>query len=159
MLSNQKIKFIRSLSLKKNRVENQMFIVEGEKNVDEFIRSEYEIESLYSTIDSYANSIKISNKELERISHLNTPNKVLALVKIPKYGINTFGNLVIALDKIQDPGNLGTIIRLCDWFGVKEIICSEDCVDQYNSNVVQASMGSLSRVKLIIVIGKLSWYK
>jgi TrmH family RNA methyltransferase len=148
MLSNQKIKFIRSLSLKKNRVENQLFIVEGEKNVDEFIRSEYEIESLYSTTDSYANSIKISNKELERISHLNTPNKVLALVKIPKYGIKTFGNLVIALDKIQDPGNLGTIIRLCDWFGVKEIICSEDCVDQYNSKVVQASMGSLSRVKI-----------
>ena len=148
MLTNQKIKFIRSLSLKKNRLENQLFIVEGEKNVEEFVQSEYEIESIYSTNSFYENSIIISNKDLERISNLNNPNKVLAIVKIPKYDLKTFGNLVIALDKIQDPGNLGTIIRLCDWFGVKEIICSKDCVDQYNSKVVQASMGSLSRVKI-----------
>jgi TrmH family RNA methyltransferase len=92
--------------------------------------------------------IKVSNKELERISHLSSSNKVLAVVKMPNYEFQKYGDFVIALDTIQDPGNLGTIIRLCDWFGIREILCSKDCVDQYNSKVVQASMGSLSRVKL-----------
>lgn len=149
MLTNQQIKFIRSLSLKKNRIKNKLFVVEGEKNVKEFINSEFEIDSVYSIDESFPNSIKVSNKELDRISHLKSANKVLALVKIPNYEFKNFGNLVVALDSIQDPGNLGTIIRLCDWFGVKEIICSFDCVDQYNFKVVQASMGSLSRVRLV----------
>lgn len=148
MLTNQKIKFIRSLSLKKNRIENQLFVVEGEKNVNEFINSDFVIDSVYSIDDSFKDSFKVSSKELDRISHLNSSNKVLAVVKMPNYDFAKYGNTVIALDTIQDPGNLGTIIRLCDWFGVKEILCSETCVDQYNSKVVQASMGSLSRVKL-----------
>jgi TrmH family RNA methyltransferase len=148
MLTNQKIKFIRSLSLKKNRIENQLFVVEGEKNVNEFINSDFVIDSVYSIDDSFKDSFKVSPKELDRISHLNSSNKVLAVVKMPNYDFDKYGNTVIALDTIQDPGNLGTIIRLCDWFGVKEILCSETCVDQYNSKVVQASMGSLSRVKL-----------
>lgn len=148
MLTNQKIKFIRSLSLKKNRIENQLFVVEGEKNVNEFINSDFVIDSVYSIDDSLKDSFKVSPKELDRISHLNSSNKVLAVVKMPNYDFAKYGNTVIALDTIQDPGNLGTIIRLCDWFGVKEILCSETCVDQYNSKVVQASMGSLSRVKL-----------
>tara|TARA_B110000003_G_scaffold68842_1_gene70066 strand:+ start:12048 stop:12752 length:705 start_codon:yes stop_codon:yes gene_type:complete len=148
MLTNQKIKFIRSLSLKKNRIENQLFVVEGEKNVNEFINSDFVIDSVYSIDDSFKDSFKVSLKELDRISHLNSSNKVLAVVKMPNYDFAKYGNTVIALDTIQDPGNLGTIIRLCDWFGVKEILCSETCVDQYNSKVVQASMGSLSRVKL-----------
>ena len=148
MLTNQKIKFIRSLSLKKNRIENQLFVVEGEKNVNEFINSDFVIDSVYSIDDSFKDSFKVSPKELDRISHLNSSNKVLAVVKMPNYDFARYGNTVIALDTIQDPGNLGTIIRLCDWFGVKEILCSETCVDQYNSKVVQASMGSLSRVKL-----------
>lgn len=148
MLTNQKIKFIRSLSLKKNRIENQLFVVEGEKNVNEFINSDFVIDSVYSIDDSFKDSFKVSPKELDRISHLNSSNKVLAVVKMPNYDFAKYGNTVIALDTIQDPGNLGTIIRLCDWFGVKEILCSETCVDQYNSKVVQASMGSLSRVKL-----------
>ena len=148
MLTNQKIKFIRSLSLKKNRIENQLFVVEGEKNVNEFINSDFVIDSVYSIDDSFKDSFKVSPKELDRISHLNSSNKVLAVVKMPNYDFAKYGNTVIALDTIQDPGNLGTIIRLCDWFGVKEILCSKTCVDQYNSKVVQASMGSLSRVKL-----------
>ena len=148
MLTNQKIKFIRSLSIKKNRIENQLFVVEGEKNVNEFINSDFVIDSVYSIDDSFKDSFKVSPKELDRISHLNSSNKILAVVKMPNYDFAKYGNTVIALDTIQDPGNLGTIIRLCDWFGVKEIICSETCVDQYNSKVVQASMGSLSRVKL-----------
>jgi TrmH family RNA methyltransferase len=148
MLTNQKIKFIRSLSIKKNRIENQLFVVEGEKNVNEFINSDFVIDSVYSIDDSFKDSFKVSPKELDRISHLNSSNKVLAVVKMPNYDFAKYGNTVIALDTIQDPGNLGTIIRLCDWFGVKEILCSETCVDQYNSKVVQASMGSLSRIKL-----------
>tara|TARA_B100000768_G_scaffold92920_1_gene86897 strand:- start:272 stop:976 length:705 start_codon:yes stop_codon:yes gene_type:complete len=148
MLTNQKIKFIRSLSIKKNRIENQLFVVEGEKNVNEFINSDFVIDSVYSIDDSFKDSFKVSPKELDRISHLNSSNKILAVVKMPNYDFAKYGNTVIALDTIQDPGNLGTIIRLCDWFGVKEILCSETCVDQYNSKVVQASMGSLSRVKL-----------
>ena len=148
MLTNQKIKFIRSLSLKKIRIENQLFVVEGEKNVNEFINSDFVIDSVYSIDDSFKDFFKVSPKELDRISHLNSSNKVLAVVKMPNYDFAKYGNTVIALDTIQDPGNLGTIIRLCDWFGVKEILCSETCVDQYNSKVVQASMGSLSRVKL-----------
>ena len=148
MLTNQKIKFIRSLSLKKNRIENQLFVVEGEKNVNEFINSGFLIDSIYSIDDSFKDFIKVSPKELDRISHLNSSNKVLAVVKMARYDFEKYGNTVVALDTIQDPGNLGTIIRLCDWFGINEILCSVDCVDQYNSKVVQASMGSLSRVKL-----------
>jgi TrmH family RNA methyltransferase len=148
MLTNQQIKFIRSLSLKKNRIKSQLFVVEGVKNVKEFINSDYEIDSIYCLDDSFKNSIKISNKELERISQLFSSNKVLAIVKMPNFNFENFGNSVIALDSIQDPGNLGTIIRLCDWFGINEILCSHECVDQYNFKVVQASMGSLTRVKL-----------
>lgn len=148
MLTNQKIKFIRSLSIKKNRIENQLFVVEGEKNVNEFIYSDFLIDSIYSVDDSFKDSIRVSPKELDRISHLNSSNKVLAVVKMAHYDFKKYGDTIIALDTIQDPGNLGTIIRLCDWFGINEILCSKDCVDQYNSKVVQASMGSLSRVKL-----------
>jgi RNA methyltransferase, TrmH family len=95
--------------------------------------------------------VRVSQKELERISLLKTPNEVIALVHIPKRQ-NRFseitGNLALALDHISDPGNMGSIIRTADWFGIQEIICSEDCVDLYNPKVVQASMGSMARVNV-----------
>ena len=106
----------------------------------------------------------ISNSELKRISFLKSPNKVLALVKIPKLIKNIKGKLIIALDGIQDPGNLGSIIRLADWFGVSNILCSKNCVDVYNPKVVQSTMGSILRVSinyvdLIKEIQNLSKYK
>lgn len=148
MLTNNKIKFIKSLSLKKNRYLNGLFVVEGVKNVQEFINSDYHIDSIYSTSEWEGKSIQISEKDLCRISSLKSPNMVLALVRIPEKVKEITGDLILALDRIQDPGNFGTIIRLSDWYGVDGIICSTDCVDQYNSKVVQASMGSISRVKI-----------
>ncbi len=146
MLSRSQIKFIQSLKQKKFRLQYQLFVVEGEKLVNEFLNSDWSIEQIYATKEWNEKAIVITTKELERISSLKTPNKVLAIVKIPNRKSVISENLVIALDSIKDPGNLGTIIRLADWFGVQNILCSEDCVELYNPKVVQATMGSLTRV-------------
>jgi TrmH family RNA methyltransferase len=149
MLTKNQIKLIRSLSLKKNRQKHGLFIVEGEKLVNEVLSSDWEIEGIYATKEWLGeNALIISNNDLIRISSLKTPNKVLAIVKIKKGSLDITGNTVLALDGIKDPGNLGTIIRLADWFGVKDIICSDDCVDYLNPKVVQSSMGSFTRVNL-----------
>ena len=148
MLSRNQIKFIQSLKQKKFRLQYQLFVVEGEKLVNEFLNSDWEIEQIYATKEWEGESVEVTNKELERISSLKTPNKVLAIVKIPFEKSIISENLVLALDAVKDPGNLGTIIRLADWFGVQHIICSEDCVELYNPKVVQASMGSISRVQV-----------
>lgn len=149
MLTSQQIKLIKSLGLKKNRVKHALFVVEGEKAVGEFLDSEWAIEALYATDQwSGVGAVCISEKELQRISFLKSPNKVLALIKMKPQLSNVQGNTVIALDGVSDPGNLGTIIRLADWFGVNHICCSSDVVDCYNPKVIQASMGSLARVDL-----------
>ena len=161
MLSKSQISFIKSLHLKKFRKEHNLFIVEGIKSVTEFIHSEYLIKTLYCTenaMPKFANltqKIKvnqISQAEITKISTLHTPQNVLALVQLPEdKDIETLqfqGTFTIALDGIQDPGNLGTIIRTADWFGFGQIICSEDCVEAFNPKVVQASMGSLSRIRV-----------
>ena len=149
MLTKNQIKFIRSLSLKKNRQKHGLFIVEGEKLVNEVLNSDWEIKCIYATNDWLGeNALIISNKDLVRISSLKTPNKVLAVVKIKKSSVDINTNTVLALDGVKNPGNLGTIIRIADWFGVKNIICSDDCVDYLNSKVVQSSMGSFTRVNL-----------
>ena len=149
MLTKNQIKLIRSLSLKKNRQKHGLFIVEGEKLVNEVLSSDWEIEGIYATKEWLGeNPLIISNNDLIRISSLKTPNKVLAIVKIKKGSLDITSNTVLALDGIKDPGNLGTIIRLADWFGVKDIICSDDCVDYLNPKVVQSSMGSFTRVNL-----------
>lgn len=150
-LSNHHYKLITSLKQKKYRQKHKLFIVEGVKVVDEFLNSSYELECLFGTdnhfshVDSF---VEISERELKKMSSLKTPNKVLALFKIPENKLKASIGLVVALDGINNPGNLGTIIRLCDWFGVDQLICSNDTVDCYNSKVVQASMGSLSRVAI-----------
>ena len=154
MITKNQIKFIKGLSLKKNRLEHQCFIVEGEKSVLELLASDFEIIDLYitnswKTKTDYEEITQITNNELSRISTLKSPNKVLAVVKIPMAKQEKKGGVTLVLDSINDPGNLGAIIRLCDWFGVQQIICSKNTVDVYNPKVIQASMGSLFRVNII----------
>ena len=153
MLTKNVIKLIKSLSQKKQRFQNNLFVVEGVKGVNEFLNSSFELSKLYCTND-FKHSIdhtefeEITKIELSKISNLSSPNKVLALFKIPKQPEPETSIFSLILDGVNDPGNLGTIIRLCDWFGIKQLICSKDTVDCYNSKVIQATMGSLTRVSI-----------
>ncbi len=161
MLSKSQISFVKSLHQKKFRKEHSLFIVEGIKSVTEFIHSDYIVDSVFCTenvmpkLGNLSQKIKlsqISSSDLDRLSNLNTPQHVLALVKIPEQqelNIEKLQNeFSLILDGIQDPGNLGTIIRTADWFGINNIICSEDTAEIYNPKVVQASMGSLPRINV-----------
>ena len=153
-LSKNHLKLITSLSQKKYRHKYKLFIVEGIKVVQEFLNSSYELEILFSTESSFSyldSFIEVSEQELKKISSLKTPNKVIALFKIPVQKNSSSSGLIVALDAINDPGNLGTIIRLCDWFGVDQLLCSKETVDCYNTKVVQSSMGSLTRVAISYV--------
>lgn len=157
MISRNKIKFVKSLQQKKYRILNKSFVVESSKNVLEILSSSYEVSQIFAT-SSWLDSNKISstieinevtNNDLKRISRLKTPSEVLAIVKIPEFQNNfDFSGVNIALDNIKDPGNFGTIIRICDWFGIKNIYCSKNSVDLYNPKVVQSTMGSISRVNI-----------
>lgn len=150
-LSKNHLKLITSLHQKKYRQKHKMFVVEGVKVVNEFLNSSFQLNSLFSTDASFSNLsgyVEISDQELKKISRLTTPNKVVALFEIPVENIPKSTGLILALDEINDPGNLGTIIRLCDWFGINELICSSNTVDCYNGKVVQASMGSLTRISI-----------
>ncbi len=158
MLSRNTIKFINSLQKKKYRNKNKLFIVEGDKMVKEIINSQLEIEKIFLTKyweenisrESLLTEI-ITKDELKKISLLKTPNNVLAIVKKPDFEIDIKeikNELSIVLDDLQDPGNLGTIIRTADWFGIKNIICSLNSADVYNPKVVQATMGAIARVKV-----------
>lgn len=157
-LSKSQLKTIRSLKNKKFRIQHGLFVVEGKKSVLEFlkIRSSFnfELNSLFYTEEiqeiETKNSFKISVLELKKISFLKNPNQVLAVFEIPKTNFKLKENgLVLALDNIKDPGNLGTIIRLCDWFGMDQLVCSKETVDCYNPKVIQASMGSLTRINIV----------
>ena len=151
MITKNQIKLIKSLRLKKNRIQSGFFIAEGEKIIDELLQSKLETVHIFSTVNKYNFSdyyIPIKNAQLKQISYLKTPNKVVGLFKIPKNSVIDFNSNIIALEEINDPGNLGTIIRLCDWYGLKNIICSTNSVDCYNPKVIQASMGSISRVNI-----------
>jgi len=143
-ISNSDIKLIRSLSQKKFRDESGLFIVEGEKMINEAIYSEMEVVSMYKRDE-------IGEDQMKRISSCDSPSPILAVVRMPdikKSPIRTCG-LYLALDSIRDPGNLGTILRVCDWFGIDGIFASEDTVDQYNPKVVQSSMGAVFRKKIL----------
>jgi len=152
-LSKNQLSLITSLQQKKHRIKHNSFIAEGAKVVSELLNSNFELDRLYCVSDqSYKNIekvTKISEIELKKISTLKTPNNVVAIFKIPSPNVTYKKGCILALDNINDPGNMGTIIRLCDWFGVDQIICSTNTVDCYNSKVVQASMGSLTRVSII----------
>ncbi|MFA7273578.1 MAG: RNA methyltransferase [Crocinitomicaceae bacterium] len=152
-ISKNKIKHLRSLRLKKNRDLEQSFLIEGEKMVLEAV-AEYAslIQEIYVLKESNLNIhfpaiFEISTSESEQISSFKTPNKCLALLKYPKIEPQ-IENFTLVLDQIQDPGNLGTIIRLADWYGLSKIVCSNDTVDCFNPKVIQASMGSIFRIQL-----------
>ncbi len=152
MVSDKQIKIIKSLKLKKNRIKHNLFVAEGDKTILELITAGFNINSLYSInrqIEGVKNSvIQLSKPELNKISNLSNPKNSLGVFEIPKPKKINYNKLIIGLDNISDPGNLGTIIRLCDWFGIEDLICSFDTVDCYNPKVVQASMGSISRVNI-----------
>ena len=151
MITKNQIKLIRSLRIKKNRIKHNLFIAEGDKIIEELLNSSLKLYHLFGTEDKYSfseNYSIIKNQELKQISNLKTPNKVLGLFKIPVSEDIDFSKNVVALEEINDPGNLGTIIRLCDWFGIKDLLCTTNSVDCFNPKTIQASMGSISRVNI-----------
>jgi TrmH family RNA methyltransferase len=153
MLSKNQIKLITSLQQKKQRFANQLFFAEGIKVIQELVESNFELVHLYSTQNDFEEVSQdkktlISANELKKISALATQNSCLAVFRIQADKKIIESGLILALDSIRDPGNLGTILRLCDWFGIDQIVCSKDAVDIYNPKVVQATMGSIARVNL-----------
>ena len=153
MVSKNQIKLITSLQQKKYRFAHQLFFAEGIKVIQELVESNFELVHLYTTQNDFE---KVSNEQktiipeadLKKITALATPNSCLALFKIPAEKKIIESGLILALDSIRDPGNLGTILRLCDWFGIDQLICSKQTVDIYNPKVVQATMGSIARVNV-----------
>jgi len=153
MISKNQIKLITGLHQKKQRFANQLFFAEGIKVIQELLQSNFELEYLFTTQNDFekvdfSKRIPITEQELKKISALSTPNTCLAVFKIPAENTVIDSGLILALDDIRDPGNLGTILRLCDWFGIQQIICSKETVDIYNPKVVQATMGSITRVNV-----------
>jgi TrmH family RNA methyltransferase len=156
MLSRNEVKYIQSLYHKKNRNTEEVFIAEGTKLLHEILHSDYKIKKVYAVKEWLAqnshikNAVEINEDDLKKISNLETPNKVLALVykkqltQIP--GLKN--QITLVLDGIQDPGNVGTIIRTANWFGVKNIIASNDTANIYNPKVIQASMGAFTGVHI-----------
>jgi len=163
MLSKAKIKYLVSLQQKKIRLKEKAFLVEGEKIAEEVFRQDtFKLHSIYATQGWIDKNTAIASKnsailttinqiELKKISSLKTPNQILIVLNLPNYTPleeNIQKSLHLVLENIQDPGNMGTIIRIADWFGISTIFCSKGCVDVYNSKVVQATMGGFLRVKV-----------
>ena len=148
-ITKNEIKLIKSLGQKKVRQQERLFLVEGLKGIQEFLESEYELFQLFATEAVFdAETRLISSKDLQRISGLKSPNTGVAIFRMPQVKPIKTTTLVLALDDVRDPGNLGTIIRLCDWFGVEQLVCGLETVDCFNPKVVQATMGSLTRVQI-----------
>lgn len=150
MISKNQQKLIRGLELKKFRRREQLFVAEGPKVVGDLVKAGYTPQALFSTTEQPGAQL-VTEDELRRISFLQHPQQVLALFPLPEPELEQPqpGSLYLALDGVQDPGNLGTIIRLADWFGIGTIYCSEDTADAWAPKVVQATMGSIARVKVI----------
>jgi TrmH family RNA methyltransferase len=157
MITKNQVKYIQSLGQKKSRDADNVFIAEGPKLVKELIDAEncritqlYALKEWINVAPTGVEMIEVSVDELQKISQLTTANQVLAVAEKIKWEneLVVKGNVSLALDTIQDPGNMGTIIRLADWFGIKNIFCSADSADVYNPKVVQASMGSITRVRV-----------
>lgn len=161
MLSKNQLKYITSLHQKKFRKEHHCFVAEGSKVVIDILSSTFKTKVVYALKEWIAINktliplgielIEINEKELQRISELSSPNQVLSIVEIPECTLTIFelkNQFCFLLDDIKDPGNMGTIIRLADWFGISNIVASPGSVDCFNSKVVQASMGSVTRVKV-----------
>lgn len=155
MITKNTIKQIASLRQQKHRKELGLFIVEGRKMTEELLHSDFETVGLYATeafhaeYPSLSNAEIVSEMQMEQMSGLDTPPGILAVVKIPQQGeIKTRSRLILALDGIANPGNMGTLLRTAEWFGIRDVVCSSDCVELWNPKVVQATMGSLFRVKV-----------
>ena len=152
MVSKKDIKLISSLKQKKFRDLNKSFVVEGKKSISEFLDSKFKLIKLFSIDCSFFadinRQVEVKSEELKKISFFNSPDDHLAIFKIPNQKSINETRLIVALESIRDPGNLGTIIRTCEWFGVNDIICSNDSVDCFNPKVVQSAMGSLSRISI-----------
>jgi TrmH family RNA methyltransferase len=158
MITKAQVKHISSLVDKKSRIEFNEFVVEGEKSVDELIRSNFHIKEIYAIkqwidmnqqiLSANATIIEVSYNELERISFQKQPHSVLAVVALPHIDTSVNVTKALLLDTLQDPGNMGSIIRIADWFGVNLILCHGACVDAFSPKVVQATMGSIFRVQI-----------
>jgi TrmH family RNA methyltransferase len=163
MISKAQVKFIRLLHQKKYRKAHLMFIAEGTKIAHDILNSPLKVDKIYATAAWLAKNTaicakhsnteinEVSQDELEKISTLSTPQEVLLLVHIPvvEPDIEINGDVSLAVESIRDPGNLGTIIRICDWYGINRLFCSDDCADAYNPKTVQATMGSIARVEVV----------
>lgn len=152
-MTKAEIQFVRSLADKRTRDSEQLFVAEGIKLIDEIRESKAKIRQIYTTRQDLkgANVTLVERRDMERISQLKTPSDCLAVVEQPRHTLPTKAlqsSLTLALDGVQNPGNLGTIVRLADWFGVEDILCSKECADIYNPKVVQATMGALLRVRV-----------
>jgi len=147
MVTKTQLKQILQLKQKKYRLLKGLFVAEGEKTVSEFLSASWICKNLFSIKDNFhPKAQKIDFTDMSRITHFKNPSPVLGVFEIPKSFSNKVSQITIAVDGIKDPGNLGTIIRLCDWFGIDELLCSLNTVDCFNSKTVQSSMGSLVRV-------------
>ena len=152
MLSKNQLKLVRSLELKKNRKRENLFVAEGPKVVGDMLMAGYRPHTIFSTIPRRDGQL-VTDDELRRLSFLQHPQEVLAILEIPTYDDqqdmpDLSSHLALALDGVQDPGNVGTIIRIADWFGIDTIFCSQDTADVYSPKVVQATMGSLAHVRI-----------
>lgn len=154
MLSKNQIKLITALQQKKYRKQHKLFFAEGIKVVEELLASSLKLVHLFAEPGYFNHQpqdkyTEVNDADLKKISALTTPQHCLALFEIPEEVVLPQTGLIVALDDVRDPGNLGTIIRLCDWFGIATLVCSDQCVDVYNPKVVQATMGSITRVNVV----------
>lgn len=162
MLSKNTLKYITSLGQKKYRDRERVFVAEGPKLILDLCAAGLQLESLYSTdpgVFPDIDSEVITDRELKKISNQKTPNTALAVFQMKTDSPIKNSGLILALDGVQNPGNLGTIIRLCDWFGVSDLVCSSATADCYNPKVVQASMGALARVAVHYKDDLADWLK
>ena len=161
-MTKNDIKFIQSLKQTKYRKENKMFLVEGNKLVDELLSSNFKVENILVTetwlnkfpeMSASLRSYDIVNaKQMEQLSSMVTPPGIIATAHTPSYNIkpeDAENGFIVALDGINDPGNLGTIIRTADWFGINKIICSHDCADAWQAKTIQSTMGSIFRIEIM----------
>ena len=152
-MTKAEIKLIKSLSNKQDRVVTGLFVAEGEKLISELIESDLAIGKIFALEGLFEgdNVEVVSKKDLERVSFLKSANNSIALVRIPRWRLSyedLKDKLVLALDDVQNPGNIGTIIRIADWFGIEDIVCSEASADCFNPKVIQATMGAILRVRI-----------
>lgn len=152
-MTKAEIQHLRSLGDKRTRDAEGLFIAEGDKLVEEILSSHLRVRKVYTTRSDMSGAVieQIDRRDMERISALKTATTTIAVVEQPRHKLNISnldGRLTLALDGVQNPGNLGTIIRLADWFGIEDILCTKECADCYNPKVVQATMGAILRVRV-----------